>query len=70
MLLPFKPFDSSVVDERLVTLLATQVARVQFPVPARPTLRVEKVAHFFNPVSRGTFSSTAIEIINGLTNLQ
>jgi hypothetical protein len=43
----------------------TQVARVQFPVPARPTFRVEKVALFCNcnPASGGTFSSTAIEII-------
>jgi hypothetical protein len=49
--------------ERLATLLATQVARVQFPVPARPTFRVEKVALFCNPASGGTFSSTAIEII-------
>jgi hypothetical protein len=49
--------------EQLVPLLATQVAWVSFPVPARPTLRVEKVALFCNPVSGGTFSSTAIEII-------
>jgi hypothetical protein len=49
--------------ERLATLLATQVARVQFPVPARPTFRVEKVALFCNPALGGTFSSTAIEII-------
>jgi hypothetical protein len=49
--------------ERLATLLATQVARVQFPVPARPTFRVENVALFCNPASGGTFSSTAIEII-------
>jgi hypothetical protein len=47
-----------------VARLATQVARVQFPVPARPTISVEKVALFCNPVSEGTFSSTAIEIIN------
>jgi hypothetical protein len=33
--------------ERLATLLATQVARVRFPVPARPTFSVEKVALFF-----------------------
>jgi hypothetical protein len=38
--------------ERLVTLPAKQVAWVQFPV-----------ALFCNPVSGGTFSSTAIEII-------
>jgi hypothetical protein len=44
--------------ERIVPLLATQVARVRFPVPARPTFRVEKVALFC-----GTFSSTAIKII-------
>jgi hypothetical protein len=49
--------------ERLVPLLATQVARVRFPVPARPTISVEKVALFCNPASGGTFSSTAIEII-------
>jgi hypothetical protein len=49
--------------ERLVLLLATQVARVRFSVPAIPTFRVEKVALFCNPASGGTFSSTAIEII-------
>jgi hypothetical protein len=49
--------------ERLAILPATQVTRVQFPVPARPTFRVEKVALFCNPASGGTFSSTAIEII-------
>jgi hypothetical protein len=46
--------------ERLVPLLATQA---RFPVPARPTFRVEKVSLFCNPVSGGTFSSTASEII-------
>jgi hypothetical protein len=49
--------------EWLVPVLATKAARVQFPVPARPMLRVEKVALFCNPASGGTFSSTAIEII-------
>jgi hypothetical protein len=49
--------------ERLVPLLATKVARVRFPVLARPTFKVEKVALFYSPVSGGTFSSTAIEII-------
>jgi hypothetical protein len=48
--------------ERLATLLATQVARVRFPIPARPTFRVENVSLFFNPASGGTFSSSAIEI--------
>jgi hypothetical protein len=51
------------VAERPATLLATQVARVRFPVPARPTFRLEKVALFCNPASGGMFSSTAIEII-------
>jgi hypothetical protein len=46
-----------------VPLLATQVAWVQFPVLARPSFRVVKVALFCNPASGGTFSSTAIEII-------
>jgi hypothetical protein len=49
--------------ERFVPLLATQVAPVQFPVPARPTFRVEKMVLFCNPASGGTFSSTAVEII-------
>jgi hypothetical protein len=49
--------------ERLATLLATQVARDRFPVLARNTFRVEKVALFCNPASEDTFSSTAIEII-------
>jgi hypothetical protein len=49
--------------KRLVPLLATQVARVRFLVPARPTFRVEKVALFCHPASGGTFPSTAIEII-------
>jgi hypothetical protein len=40
-----------------------QVARIRFPVPARPTFRVEMMALFCNPASGGTFSSTAIEII-------
>jgi hypothetical protein len=44
--------------ERLATLLATKVARVRFPVPARPMFRVEKVALFCNPASGGTLSST------------
>jgi hypothetical protein len=57
--------------ERLATLLATQVARVQLLVPARPTFRVEKVALFCNTAPGGTFSSTAIEIIKWVKkNLQ
>jgi hypothetical protein len=48
--------------ERLLSLFATQVARVRFLVLARPTFSVEKVALFCNPASGGTFSSTAIEI--------
>jgi hypothetical protein len=49
--------------ECLATLIATQVAWVRFPVPARPSFSVEKVALFCNPASGGTFSSTGIEII-------
>jgi hypothetical protein len=55
--------------ERLVPLLAKQVARVQLPVPARPTFRVEKVALLCNLASGGTFSSTAIEIIKWVKNI-
>jgi hypothetical protein len=46
-----------------LTLLATQLARVRFPVSARPTFRVEKVALICKPASGGKFSRTAIEII-------
>jgi hypothetical protein len=49
--------------EQLVPMLATQVAWVRFPVPARPMFRVENVSLFCNPASGGTFSSSAIEII-------
>jgi hypothetical protein len=53
------------MTERLVPLLAAQVARVRSPVPARPTITVEKLALFDNQhPGGGTFSSTAIEIIN------
>jgi hypothetical protein len=55
--------------ERIVRLLDTQVARVRFPVPARPTFRVKKVALFCNPASGGTFSSTAIEIIKWVNKI-
>jgi hypothetical protein len=48
--------------ERLETLPAMQVARVRFPVPDRPTFSVEKWL-FSVTLLRGTFSSTAIEII-------
>jgi hypothetical protein len=37
--------------ERLALLPATQVARVQSPVPARHTIIMEKVALFCNPAS-------------------
>jgi hypothetical protein len=47
--------------ERLVTLPANQVAWV--PVPARPTFSVEKWLFSVTLRLRGTFSSTAIEII-------
>jgi hypothetical protein len=56
--------------ERLVPLLATQVSRVQLPVPARPTFSVEKVALFWSPASGGTLLSTAIEIIKWVNKLQ
>jgi hypothetical protein len=49
--------------KRLLPLLSTQVAQVRFPVLARHTFSVEKVALFCNPASGATFSSTAIEII-------
>jgi hypothetical protein len=51
------------MDERLVRLLAPQVARVPFPVPDRPAFRVKKMALFCNPASGCAFLSTPIEII-------
>jgi hypothetical protein len=51
------------ISECLATLLATQVAQVQFPVLPRPIFRVEELALFCNSVSGGMFSRTAIEII-------
>jgi hypothetical protein len=44
------------------TRATCMVARVRFPVPARPTFSVEKLL-FSVTLLRGTFSSTAIEII-------
>jgi hypothetical protein len=53
--------------ERRETLPAMQVARVRFPVPDRPTFSVEKW-RFSVTLLRGTFSSTAIEIIKWVKN--
>jgi hypothetical protein len=50
----------------LAMLLATQVARVRFPVPARPTFYVEKVSLLCYPASGGTFSSSQLGLYNGL----
>jgi hypothetical protein len=47
--------------ERLALLPATQLARVWSPVPARPTISVEKLALFCNPAS-GT-RSHALQLI-------
>jgi hypothetical protein len=44
-----------------------QVARVRFLVLARPTFSVEKLL-FYVTLLRGTFSSTAIEIIKWVKN--
>jgi hypothetical protein len=52
--------------ERFAPLLATQVARVRSPVPARLTIGMKKLALFCNPASVHPFSSTATEIINRL----
>jgi hypothetical protein len=49
--------------ERIVPLLSTQVARVRFLVPARPTIRLE-MAFFCTTASGGTFLSTVVEILN------
>jgi hypothetical protein len=40
------------MSERLAPLPATQVTRVQFLVPAGPTISVVKVALFCNPALR------------------
>jgi hypothetical protein len=52
--------------EWLAHMLATQVAWVRSSVLANPTISVKKLALFCNPAPGGTFSSTAIEIINWL----
>jgi hypothetical protein len=44
-----------------------QVALVRFPVPARPMFSVEKLLLSVT-LLRGTFSSTAIEIIKWVKN--
>jgi hypothetical protein len=49
--------------ERLVPLSALQVAWVQSPVPARPTISVEKLAHFCNPASGGTLQALHLHCI-------
>jgi hypothetical protein len=43
--------------KRLSPQLATQVARVQCPVQARPIISVEKLALFCNPASEGTLQA-------------
>jgi hypothetical protein len=41
-----------------------QLARIRFPVPARPKIRFKNVALLWNSASGGTNLSTAIKIIN------
>jgi hypothetical protein len=48
--------------ERLLPLPASQVARVKSPDLARPTISVEKLAFFCNPVPGGHVASTAIAL--------
>jgi hypothetical protein len=50
-----------------IKTFSMQVARVWSPVPARPTFSVEKLL-FSVTLLRGTFSSTAIEIIKWVKN--
>jgi hypothetical protein len=54
--------------ERLVPLPATQVALVRSPVPARPTISVEKLALFCNPASGGTLQALQLHYIVGYKN--
>jgi hypothetical protein len=49
--------------ELLVTLSATQVARARSPVPARPTISVEKLAPFCNPMSGITLQAQQLHSI-------
>jgi hypothetical protein len=56
--------------ERLVPLLATQVARVRFPVPARPMFSVEKVALFCDPTPGGTFLKICSSASEGVPHLE
>jgi hypothetical protein len=50
--------------ELLEQLRAAHATRVLSP--ARPTISVEKLAFFWGPCVRGTFSRTAIKILNRL----
>jgi hypothetical protein len=54
--------------DRLVPLLATHLARVRFPVPARPAFRVEKwlfskVSHILRPGN--TAFKEQLKLVNG-----
>jgi hypothetical protein len=51
--------------ERLATLLATQVARVQFPVPARLKFRVEKVALSVTLSQGARSQALQLRLLNG-----
>jgi hypothetical protein len=47
-------------------LRAAQVARIQSPVPARPTISVEKLALFCNPTSEGTRGARSVKELSKL----
>jgi hypothetical protein len=51
--------------ERLAMLPAMQVARVQFPVPAGPTIIVVKVALFCNPASGAHSQALQLRLYKG-----
>jgi hypothetical protein len=56
--------------ERLETLPAMQVARVRFPVPARPMFSVEKWLYYVT-LRRGVRSQALqLRLLNGVKTLQ
>jgi hypothetical protein len=51
--------------ERLAPLPVTQVARVRSPVPAGPTISVDKVALYCHPVSGARFQALQLRLYIG-----
>ena len=60
-----KTMDSWWMAERVAPLRAVRAARVRSPVPARPTISVEKVALFCSPASGARSQALQLSCIDG-----